>query len=230
MRTKAIVFILGAAALTAGGCRAHSQDLALDQAALEFYAMKPAPCWTINRSGGVQKFNQDHPVYGTSPTPDDARALLSPWIVGPNEYVIEGCKHQARYRCDSTSCVRDGEVEPLKAFVQVTPTLAATRAASEAPPPTTPGADGLTPEAAQAESDDASALRAILEAHRSELASCVDRLPLGLKVAYAPGTAPSVSLRGDLHDKPEEACVRAVLKDMKLAPFKTAGTVIHVVK
>jgi len=91
-------------------------------------------------------------------------------------------------------------------------------------------AGGLTAASTQDNGADADALRAALEARRAELASCVDHLPLGVKVEYAPGAAPVVTLRGALQGKPEEGCVRAVLKDLKSMSFKSAGTVIHVVK
>jgi hypothetical protein len=224
-----VVTVVLAALVGAAGCRAHTQDLALDQAVRDFTAQDAFICLK----------NRPKPVVGpssagtdNSPAPvdpgTDARSQLTPWIVGPNRYLIEGCGHQARYSCDAEACRIEGAVAVLTPYVAPQVSPAAVAAAASEPPPSLPASAGAT--APAADDADGEAVRAALEAHRADLASCVDHLPLGLKVDYAPGVAPTISLRGDLAGKPEEGCARAVLKDLKATSFKSKGTVIHVVK
>ena len=223
---RSVLAVLAALA-GAAGCRAHTQDLALDQAVRDFTAQDQFIC-LMNRSNAVKSIS----VTGEAPPPTspalDARSQLTPWIVGPNQYLIEGCGHQARYSCDAESCRIEGAVATLTPYVEPQISPGAVAAAANEPPPSLPTSAGAaSPPPDDAEGD---AVRAAIQAHRADLASCVDHLPLGVKVDYAPGVAPTISLRGDLAGKPEEGCVRAVLKDLKTTSFKSKGTVIHVVK
>lgn len=223
------IWMMGFAVLACGAsaCRAHTQDLALNLAAAEFSAgTDPACSFPKAQGASVAGDSQASPA-------SLARSKLEPWIVGPNQYVIEGCNHQARYTCDSDACRREGVIEPLHAFVESPASAAAVArfdaagahlAADPAVAPAVAGPD------APADSVDAEAVRTTLEAHRSELASCVERTPFGVKVDYAPGAPLAAALRGDLHGKPEEACVRDVLKGVGALPLKSAGMLIHVVK
>jgi hypothetical protein len=220
---------VGLLALTGGGCRAHTQDLALDQAAMDFHDSMASQAKTKKGASWKTCLQQMQTLSSGDPgaapisywgVPADVRPLLTPWITGPNQYLVEGCAHQARYICTSDACRRDGQIEAAKAFVAAaTPPRAASAAAPE-------------PAAREARGEDAneSALRAALDARRSEIAGCVDHLPLGIKVDYIPGTAPVISLRGELRGKPEEACVRSVLKDLGTSSVTGAVSMIHVVK
>jgi hypothetical protein len=211
----------------ASACRAHTQDLALDRAAIEFSDGKDPVCASVKLPGSSVSADSQNSAASL------AREKLEPWIVGPNQYVIEGCNHQARYTCDSDACRRDGVIEPLHAFVESPASGAdvarfeaagARPSADPAAPTPAPGPD------APADNADAAAVRTTLDAHRSELASCVEKTPFGVKVDYAPGAPLAAALRGDLHGKPEEACVRDVLKGVGALPLKSAGMLIHVVK
>jgi hypothetical protein len=244
-----MVWTIGLAMLACGAsaCRAHTQEIALDLAAKDFSdGGKDAICpfaktngtgaSSSSSGGGGPSSSGDGPQSSSFAAAVDARAKLVPWIVGPNQFVIEGCDHQARYVCQSDSCRREGAIESLRPFVEVSASAAATARFAQAEArlvgesSSAPAAPTAATADAPADSADAEAVRATLEAHRSELASCVDKVPFGLKVDYAPGTPLAATLRGDLHGKPEESCVRNVLKGVGALPLKSAGLLIHVVK
>jgi hypothetical protein len=208
-------------ALGVSACRAHTQDLALDQAVQDFTAKDAFVCFKNRPKSGASDLSVGTSVAAVTPS-SDTRSQLTPWIVGPNEYLVEGCGMQARYTCDSVACRIDGALGPLTPYVEPTvapaPVAAAPAPAGE-PSPLVPAAEVSAPPG-----DDA--VRAAVDAKRAEIAGCVERLPVAMKIDFGDDRV-AVALRGDLAGKPEEACVRAVLKDLKV---KGKGTVIHVVK
>jgi hypothetical protein len=210
-------------ALGVSACRAHTQDLALDQAAQDFTAKDVFVCFKNRPKVHAGDVSVGTTVTSPAATPSsDTRSQLTPWIVGPNEYLVEGCGLQARYTCDSVACRMDGALSPQAPYVEPTiapAPVAAAPAPAAAPSPLVPAAEISAPPG-----DDA--VRAAVDAKRAEIAGCVERLPVAMKIDFGDDRV-SVALRGDLAGKPEEACVRAVLKDLKV---KGKGTVIHVVR
>jgi hypothetical protein len=216
-QAAAVMLALG---LTA--CRAHTQDLALDQATHDFTTNDASAC--VKSRPHVSDLSVGTTVAAPAAPAADPRSQLTPWIVGPNQYLIEGCGLQARYTCDSEACRIDGAVGPLTPYVAPAAVASAPTASTGAEPsPLVPAAAVTAPPGG---SSDDEAVRATVDAKRAEIAGCVERLPLAMKIEYGDDRV-AITLRGDLAGKPEEACVRAVLKDLKV---KGKGTVIHVVK
>jgi hypothetical protein len=208
----------------------------LDVAARDFSAAGNEAICSFSKAAAASDDDMaGPPTAGSDAAAAAARERLVPWIVGPNQYVIEGCHHQARYVCQSDSCRREGRIEAQRPFVELTASTEADARFAETgahlgAQPSGPDTSASRVPDAPVDSADAQAVRTTLEAHRSELASCVERTPFGVKVDYAPGAPLAAALRGDLHGKPEEACVRDVLKGVGALPLKSAGMLIHVVK
>jgi hypothetical protein len=72
------------------------------------------------------------------------------------------------------------------------------------------------------------AIRAGLDARRSDIFACTQHDPTIVRVAYTADGAIDVHLGGGLESSPEEGCVRAALAGAR-APGGESGTVLHLV-
>ena len=129
-----------------------------------------------------------------------------------------GCGRQADIGCTAGSfeptCIRvasAGDERPID------------RSDDDAPIPPPPSATS-TPTETTAEG----AIRAGLDARRTDVFACTQRDPTVVRVSYTSDGTIDVRLGGGLEGTPEEGCVRAALAGAR-APEGASGTVLHLV-